>query len=168
MSMTDALEQIKKTATPTPNINPLDPQQKRTRRTREQILNDTKKAQGIKIPIPMNEGDPAIAEILKIPFDVWANSQELPALKLQKDEALNLSKPVKALLDHYMPQVSPIGYVWVSFALIITNTLTSRMLIISNERKNRKKDNNDHRTEGKRKIDASKADTSEQTTPNNI
>jgi hypothetical protein len=115
--------------------------------------------------LPIAQPDPAIAEIIKIPFDIWANSQNLKELKLKNDEALNLSRPVKTLLDHYLPQVSPVGYVWISFALIMTNTLSTRMMIVSNERTKRKKDNHDNGSAGKREVNTGKTNPTVENPP---
>ena len=173
MSMTDALEQVKKAASATPapppgampGVTP-NPAERRKRRTKSEILAGTNNIN--KPPVVIGQGDPAIAEIVKLPFEIWSNTQNLKELKLKNDEALNISKPVKALMDYYLPQVSPVGYVWLSLALMVTNTMSTRLILVSNERAKRKKDNDDNRAEGKREINAGKENTPHEIPVNSI
>jgi hypothetical protein len=160
--MESALKKIQESAK-TVNPGELKPDEK-TRRGRVAGKKATP-TPGTGVALPMAQPDPAIAEIIKIPFDIWSNSQNLKELKLKNDEALNLSRPVKTLLDHYLPQVSPVGYVWISFALIMTNTLSTRMMIVSNERTKRKKDNHDNGSEGKREVNTGKTNPTVENPP---
>ena len=116
--------------------------------------------------------DPVIANVLKIPFDVWAKSQKTDELKISEAEALQLSAPVKQLMDFYLPQISPIGYVWLSLGLSFSNIMIVKMSIVQKVRAERakdgkpaskisgKKDNFDNGQKGKRKIDSGKESTS--------
>ena len=120
-----------------------------------------KKAAPMVQPIPTPTPDPVIASIVKIPFDVWGNSQGLEQLKLKDEEALQISAPLKALADYYLPQMNPIAGVWFSLGLTISNVMMSRLVIVAKARKEKKKDdgqknNGDNGNEGKRKVNARK------------
>jgi len=53
-----------------------------------------------------------IADFIKLPFELWALSQNLTLLALTQDEAMRLAQPTKKLLDYYFPKIPPIAYAW--------------------------------------------------------
>jgi len=78
-----------------------------------------------------------IAMVVQIPFDLWSVSQGVPELKISTDESTMLAKPVKKLLDHYVPQVPEIAWAWISLSAVSYSIMKSRLALIAEIRKNK-------------------------------
>lgn len=76
-----------------------------------------------------------IANAIKMPFDVWAKGQQVPELKLKDQEAMQLAKPVKDLLDYYLPKVPAIAFAWISLAITSYSVTAPRLEILAKIRK---------------------------------
>lgn len=76
-----------------------------------------------------NELIDSIGELLKMPFDIWAARTGLD-LSLSNDEAEMIAKPTKTLLDHYAPDLSPVGVAWAGFTLSFVAIMRGRMVEI--------------------------------------
>jgi len=77
-----------------------------------------------------------IGQVVQIPFDLWSASQGVPELKISNDESIMLAKPVKQLLDHYVPQVPEIAWAWISLSAVSYSIMKSRLALIAEIRKN--------------------------------
>ena len=112
---------------------------KRERRTTEEIVQE-RLAQALTV-------DPKQVElfkpVLKIPFDVWADNIKIKELRLNDDEAQSLALPVAQLINYYLPRLSPIGYVWLSFGLTGFGVMQVRLKLLADLRKEKQasKDN---------------------------
>ena len=88
---------------------------------------------------PIKEGQPEPPEIdvniigqaVQIPFDLWSISQELPELKISIQESVMIAKPLKQLLDHYVPQVPEIAWAWISLGAVSYSIMKSRLELIA-------------------------------------
>lgn len=78
-----------------------------------------------------------IGQAVQIPFDLWSVSQGVPELKISTDESLMLAKPVKQLLDHYVPKVPVIAWAWISLGAVSYSIMKSRLALIAEIRKTR-------------------------------
>jgi hypothetical protein len=78
-----------------------------------------------------------IGQVVQIPFDLWSVSQGVPELKISTDESVMLAKPVKQLLDHYVPQVPEIAWAWISLSAVSYSIMKSRLALIAEIRKTR-------------------------------
>jgi len=78
-----------------------------------------------------------IGQVVQIPFDLWSVSQGVPELKISNDESIMLAKPVKQLLDHYVPQVPEIAWAWISLSAVSYSIMKSRLALIAEIRKNK-------------------------------
>ncbi len=109
---------------------------KRQRRTAEEIAQD-RLAQAFTV-------DPKQVElfkpVLKIPFDVWADNIKIKELRLTESEAQSLALPVAQLINYYLPRLSPIGYVWLSFGLTGFGIMQIRLKLLADVRKQKKKE----------------------------
>lgn len=76
-----------------------------------------------------------VAGVIKLPFELWAISQNIKLLSLSDKEAQRLAKPVKQLLDYYMPQIPVIAYAWVSLAIDGFWIMRTRLLLIAEYKK---------------------------------
>jgi len=77
-----------------------------------------------------------IGQVVQIPFDLWSVSQGVPELKISAEESVMLAKPVKQLLDHYVPQVPEIAWAWISLSAVSYSIMKSRLALIAEIRKN--------------------------------
>jgi len=93
-------------------------------------------------PPPALEKD-IIANAVKVPFDLWSVSQDIPQLKLADSEVDALAEPVKQLLDHYAPQLPVVTVAWFSLAVTAYSIMSIRLRMIAAK----KKQNKDSRTE---------------------
>ncbi len=76
-----------------------------------------------------------IRQTLKIPFDLWAASQKLNALKLLDPEAAALAAPVKQLLDYYLPNMPTVAFAWFSLSITVYTIMLERMTLVARIRK---------------------------------
>jgi len=75
-----------------------------------------------------------IARCCEIPFNLWAKSQGIPALKLSTGESNMMAEPVKLLLDHYMP-LSDISMAWIGLVAVSYTVMESRLNLIAEIKK---------------------------------
>ncbi len=76
-----------------------------------------------------------ISDGFKLPFQLWSTSQKLPGLALTDTEALAISKPVKQLLDHYIPNFPEIGIAWLSLSISCYSIMSCRLAMIAEIKK---------------------------------
>jgi len=76
-----------------------------------------------------------IGQVVQIPFDLWSVSQGVPDLKISSEESVMLAKPVKQLLDHYVPQVPEIAWAWISLSAVSYSIMKSRLALITEIKK---------------------------------
>lgn len=72
-----------------------------------------------------------IGQAVQIPFDLWSVSQGVPELKITKDESILMAKPVKQLLDHYLPIFPEIAWAWISLGMVSYSIMKSRLELIA-------------------------------------
>ena len=92
---------------------------------------------------PPNQPPPEIPEIditvigqaIQIPFDLWSVSQGIPQLKIETKEAVMIAKPLKQLLDHYVPAVPEIAWAWISLGAVSYSIMKSRLALIAEIKK---------------------------------
>jgi len=106
----------------------------RLRRTAEEIIQD--RLAGAMTVDP--EQVKLFKPVLKIPFDVWADNIKIAELRLTDDEAQSLALPVAQLINYYLPRLSPIGYVWLSFGLVGFGIMQIRLKLLAGIRKEKK------------------------------
>lgn len=80
--------------------------------------------------VPLEAIRSALTELLKAPFDIWAAKAGVPQLALTQDEAETLTGPVQTLLDHYIPNMRPIDWAWVMFAITAIGIMRPRMVLL--------------------------------------
>ena len=76
-----------------------------------------------------------IRPIVAMPFDFWSKSQDLPQLKLTDKEADLLSKPVKDLIDYYLPQIPVVAWAWISLSIATYSVMKIRLDLIAELKK---------------------------------
>lgn len=81
------------------------------------------------------ELDQVIRNLIKMPFELWAVTNELPALALSEKEAAQLAGPVRTLLDHYLPKIPVIAYAWVSLSVSTFWIFRPRLIVIAEVKK---------------------------------
>lgn len=87
---------------------------------------------------PVPELDIAvIGQAIQIPFDIWAVSQDVPDLKISIAESVMIAKPLKQILDHYMPNVPDITWAWISLSAVSYTIVKSRLALIAEIKKAR-------------------------------
>lgn len=99
-----------------------------------------------KEPIPkpetVNVPDVIIQQAVKMPFDLWAVSQDVEQLKLVDSEAKLLAEPAKQLLDYYAPKIPPIAIAWASLGLAAYSIMAVRLKVIAQIKKEKLKSGN--------------------------
>jgi len=76
-----------------------------------------------------------VGQGIKMPFDLWAATNKLPALKLTDPESKMLSAPVKQLLDYYFPGAPVIAIAWISLAVTSYSIMAIRLKLIADVKK---------------------------------
>ena len=71
-----------------------------------------------------------LAEMVKIPFDLLAAKFRRKDLALSRTEAIELARPAKVLLDHYLPAISPIQAAWATFGSVLLAIVVPRWQIL--------------------------------------
>ncbi len=90
-------------------------------------------------PAPSFEMDSdLIAQGFKLPFELWAQTQKVPDLKLTDPEAIAFAKPVKQLLDHYLPNFPEIGIAWASLMITGYTIMGTRFALVAEIKRNKK------------------------------
>ena len=79
-------------------------------------------------PEPEPQLDLAIVTpVVKMPFDLWALKNNLDELKINDKEAMLIAKPLKELLDYYLPKIPTIAYAWISLLVMGYTVLKPRL-----------------------------------------
>ena len=78
-----------------------------------------------------------IAQALQVPFDLWSISQDIEQLKLSDQESRLVAKPVKELLDHYLPHIPVIAWAWISMSAVSYSIMKSRLVLLAEIRKSK-------------------------------
>ena len=89
-----------------------------------------------------------IGQALQIPFDLWSVGQGVPELKITTAESILMAKPVKQLLDHYIPSLPEIAWAWISLGAVSYSIMKCRLELLAEIRKN--KDSSSEQTTGDR------------------
>jgi len=76
-----------------------------------------------------------IGQAIQIPFDLWAIKQDIPDLKISVQESVIIAKPLKQILDHYMPNVPAIAWAWISLSAVSYSILKTRLVLIAEIKK---------------------------------
>jgi len=92
-----------------------------------QEIEETQKIEEIK---SITEPNPLFIPIVKIPFDVWAESQKIEELRLSDKEAENIALYITQLVDYYLPKIPSIAYAWMGLATSIFAVLQPRLKLI--------------------------------------
>jgi len=106
----------------------------RQRRTAEEIIQDRIKGAITVDPKQVELFKP----VLKIPFNVWADNIKIEQLRLKDEEAQSLALPIAQLINYYLPRLSPIGYVWLSFGITSFSVMQIRLKLLADIRKEKK------------------------------
>lgn len=88
-----------------------------------------------KITLDEDELLDQIAELLKMPFDIWAARTGIDHLSLSNSEAQMIAKPTQTLLNHYAPNLSPIGVAWTGLSLSLIAIMRGRLVDLREIRK---------------------------------
>lgn len=86
-------------------------------------------------PEPQEVGLDIVKPVVKIPFDLWAASNELDELKITDQEAAQIAAPLKTLLDYYLPRIPTIAYAWLSLAVVSYTISKPRLELIAQTKK---------------------------------
>lgn len=76
-----------------------------------------------------------IGQAIQIPFDLWSIQQDIPDLKISVAESVMIAKPLKQILDHYMPNVPDIAWAWISLSAVSYSIMKSRLVLIAEIKK---------------------------------
>jgi hypothetical protein len=72
-----------------------------------------------------------ICDCLELPFDLWADVNNIPDLALTKEEARRLGLPVTQLMEYYFPGKIPvIAWAWMNLGASLVNVLKKRIKLI--------------------------------------
>ena len=80
-----------------------------------------------------------VAGVVKIPFELWAISQDTPVLRLSDKESAQMAEPARHLLEYYLPKIPVIAYAWISLSVSTFWVMRTRLLLIQEIRKHRQK-----------------------------
>lgn len=82
-----------------------------------------------------------LAAIIKWPFDLWGESQQLPALRLSDKEAISVAEPLSRIMNrHQIAGVLPPDAIdAILFAARVTPVVTTRFTAVKVERQRRRK-----------------------------
>jgi len=86
-------------------------------------------------PVPAEIDVTIIGQVVQIPFDLWSISQGVEGLKISPKESVMIAKPLKTLLDYYMPQVPEIAWAWISLSAVSYSVMKSRLVLIAEIKK---------------------------------
>jgi uncharacterized membrane protein YgcG len=87
--------------------------------------------------IPLKPSVELVIPLVKMPFEVWAVSQKIAALRLTDDEAALLGQPIIALWEYYLPQLPVIAWTWLAFIAMTYQVMVPRLRIIQKEQERR-------------------------------
>ncbi len=83
--------------------------------------------------------DTAIKAGIKIPFNLWAEANQLDKLKLEDNEVQELAAAIKGLVDFYCPNVPVPVLLWGNATLTLAAILTPRLEKINKIKKEKEK-----------------------------
>jgi len=109
---------------------------KRKRRSKEQILQDKRKAELDRLP---KDPNPLIVPVINGIFDHWAGAVKVEDLKLKEGEAESLALPITQLIAYYLPQMPPIALAWGSLGAAAYGIMGPRLTLLSEMRKKKEK-----------------------------
>jgi hypothetical protein len=101
-------------------------------------------------PQPVEIDITVIGQAIQIPFDLWSVSQDVPDLKISIEESVMIAKPLKQLLDHYMPNVPEIAWAWISLSAVSYSIVKSRLVLIAEIKKAKKSNSSEVRKDAAR------------------
>lgn len=76
-----------------------------------------------------------IGQAIQVPFDLWAVANDFDCLKISIQESTMIARPLKELLDHYMPNVPTIAWAWISLGAVSYSIVKSRLVLITEMKK---------------------------------
>jgi len=78
----------------------------------------------------------AIAPVLKIPFAIWSNIEDIPEIRLTQDEALEWAEPLTEILEYYFPgKIPEIAWMWLMLLESTGRVIDSRIEIRHQKKK---------------------------------
>jgi hypothetical protein len=81
-----------------------------------------------RLPEKANE---LICDCIELPFDLWADVNNIPDLALTKEEAKRLGLPVTQLMEYYFPGKIPvIAWAWMNFGASLVNVFKKRLKLL--------------------------------------
>jgi len=86
-------------------------------------------------PGPIELDIKVVAQAVQVPFDLWALTQRCEHLKISDQEAILIGKPLKVLIDYYLPQIPEIAWAWIGFTAATYGVVKSRLIIITEIKK---------------------------------
>lgn len=86
------------------------------------------------------ETNESIKEIVKIPFDLWANATGIETLKLTDKQVCALADPIAKLTAYYLPMIlnNPVYLMWFTLATAAISITWPRLMIIDKAKKAKK------------------------------
>ncbi|MBW8035860.1 MAG: hypothetical protein FVQ79_09570, partial [Planctomycetes bacterium] len=86
------------------------------------------------------EPNEAIREIVKIPFDLWANATGIEELKLTDKQVDTLADPIAKLTAYYLPMIlnNPVYLMWFTLATAGISITWPRLMKIDKAKKAKK------------------------------
>jgi len=78
--------------------------------------------------------DTAVKAAVKIPFILWAETNQMPELNLLDSEVTELSTAVKGLLDYYCPELPTPILLWCNATLTLTAIVSPRLQKIQKQK----------------------------------
>lgn len=85
------------------------------------------------------KANPLWPPVLKIPFDVWAETEKIEELRITDKEADLLAVPITQLIDYYLPQLPEIAIAWFGLISAGYSVLGPRRQIIIQRRRDQSK-----------------------------
>lgn len=86
-----------------------------------------------------------VAGVIKIPFELWAISQNIKSLALTDEEAKQIAEPARQLLEYYLPKIPVIAYAWLSVSVSTFWVMRPRLFTIKEMREHLKRIQQDSR-----------------------
>lgn len=83
------------------------------------------------------KANPLWPPVLKIPFDVWAETEKIEELRITDKEAELLALPITQLIDYYLPQLPEIAIAWFGLISAGYSVLGPRRQIIMQRRQDK-------------------------------
>lgn len=78
----------------------------------------------------------ALAPVLKIPFAIWSNIEEIPEIRLSNEEAQEWADPIVDILEYYFPgKIPEIAWMWLMLLESTGRVIDSRIEIRHQKKK---------------------------------